>query len=286
MASAPGGRSPDDGAGSMVQAAWGTFRGATGPRQLDRDSPVPLWSQLVQDLDRRLNAGEFAETFPTELVLVESYGVSRYTVRQALASMAASGKITASRGHGRTATKPGSGVRHGALFSIYQAVKEAAEGLTNIVRTLEVRQDAQAAARLQLPPDTDILYLERVRFAGKNPLSYDQAFLPFADAKPLLDADFTSLSLYDALNRECGIRPDSGQERIQALTPSSEIQAMLDIPDGVGVFGIERLGFVDARPIEWRHSIVRGDRFDLYTRWSAHRGLVFDASSQPGDDTD
>jgi GntR family transcriptional regulator len=241
---------------------------------------MPLWSQLEQDLDRRLNAGEFSDSFPTELTLVDSYGVSRYTVRQALSSMAASGKISASRGHTRRATKPGKAARHGALFSIYQAVQDANEGLTNTVLALEVRKDPQASERLDLAEDADILYLERVRFAGSRPLSHDRAWLPMPDTAALLSVDFTQLSLYDALNRECGIRPDTGRERIQALSPSREARSLLDIPPGVGVFGIERIGFVGSRPIEWRRSIVRGDRFDLYTQWSAHRGLVFEAGPQ------
>ena len=53
-------------------------------RALDRSSPLPLWAQLLDDLRDRLDAGEFAESFPTDLELTTAYGVSRHTAREAV----------------------------------------------------------------------------------------------------------------------------------------------------------------------------------------------------------
>ncbi|HZE00288.1 MAG TPA: GntR family transcriptional regulator, partial [Pseudonocardiaceae bacterium] len=56
---------------------------------LDRTSPQPLWQQLQHALVARLAAGEFADQFVGELALVNEYGVSRHTVRQALRQLRA-----------------------------------------------------------------------------------------------------------------------------------------------------------------------------------------------------
>jgi GntR family transcriptional regulator len=37
----------------------------------------------------------------------------------------------------------------------------------------------------------------------------------------------------------------------------------------VVVFAIERLASDDHRALEWRHSVVRGDRYSFVARWSA-----------------
>ena len=69
-----------------------------GPSRLDRASPVPLWAQLHSDISRRLEAGEFAETFPAEMSLVAQYGVSRNTVREAMRRFRTDGVVVAARG--------------------------------------------------------------------------------------------------------------------------------------------------------------------------------------------
>ena len=38
----------------------------TSPRRPDRNSPLPLWAQVLDDLRRRLAAGEFADGFPAD----------------------------------------------------------------------------------------------------------------------------------------------------------------------------------------------------------------------------
>ena len=45
---------------------------------------MPLWAQLEGALKHRLDAGEFDERFPTDIELVDEYGVSRHTVREAI----------------------------------------------------------------------------------------------------------------------------------------------------------------------------------------------------------
>ena len=50
----------------------------------------------------------------------------------------------------------------------------------------------RAARRLQLPEDTELVYLERLRIAGGEPLALAHVWLPRDVAEALLDADFTT----------------------------------------------------------------------------------------------
>ena len=67
---------------------------------MDRASPMPLWAQVLSDLSDRLGAGEFDERFPTDQELVEAYGVSRQTVREAVRRLADDGLLARERGRG------------------------------------------------------------------------------------------------------------------------------------------------------------------------------------------
>lgn len=69
---------------------------------LDRSTPVPLWAQIADYLvaaigDHRLASGQ---SIGTEEELAQRFSVSRATIRKALATIAARGLITRSRGTG------------------------------------------------------------------------------------------------------------------------------------------------------------------------------------------
>jgi GntR family transcriptional regulator len=242
-------------------------------RVLDRSDPMPLWQQLLGQLIIRLNTGDFAEHFPGEHALVEEYQVSRQTVRQALRQLRADGVIVAERGRqSRVAPAPEIQQPLGALYSLFASVEAAGLTQHSIVRTLDVRADGVVADRLGLESSTPLVYLDRLRLAGDEPLALDRVWLPAEPAAVLLDVDFTHTSLYAELAVRAGIRLESGHEDVHAIVPTPAEQAQLHCPPRTAVFSINRLGCARGRPIEWRHTLVRGDRFGLTAEFTAHTG--------------
>lgn len=245
----------------------------TGARSLDRARHDPLWSQLLADLRRRLDAGEFADAFPGELALVGEYGVSRHTVREALRRLRDEGTVVAGRGRSPRLAEP-TEIRQplGALYSLFSSVEAAGLSQRSVVRTLEVRADGVIAARLGLEESTPLVFLERLRMAGTAPLAVDRVWLPHAIAAPLLDVDFTHTALYAELARACGITLTAGREDIRAVVPSEAERDLLAVGPDVAAFAIERLGLVGADAVEWRHTLVRGDRFTVTADFSTRGG--------------
>lgn len=241
-----------------------TMKAAT----LDRGSVVPLWTQLFNDISRRLDAGDFVAHFPGEHQLVAEYGVSRHTVREALRRLREAGVIESSRGRGTRVHVPQIEQPVGALYSLFRAVESLGLEQHSEVRALDVRIAPRAAHQLQLPADTEFIYLERLRFADGDPLALDHAWMPRGLAEPLLEADFTHGALYDELDRRVGVRLTGGREHIQAVVPTPALRQTLRIARTVAVFAIERRGCLNRKPVEWRESLVRGDRFSLAADWN------------------
>jgi GntR family transcriptional regulator len=242
-------------------------------RMLDRSGDQPLWRQLQHDLVRRMRAGEFENLFPGELVLVEDYQVSRHTVRQALSKLRADGLIVAERGRQpRVATAPEISQPMGALYSLFSSVEAAGLAQHSVVRALDVRADGVIANRLDLEASAPLVYLERLRFAGDEPLALDRVWLPASLTESLLSADFSHTSLYGELADRTGLRLDRGREDIRAVNPTPAERALLRCPADAAAFSINRLGHAQGRNIEWRHTVVRGDRFALAAEFSAHDG--------------
>jgi GntR family transcriptional regulator len=249
---------------------------------IDRSSPLPLWAQVLSHLRGRLQSGEIGEQFPTDEQLVAEYAVSRQTVREAVRRLADEGLLERTRGRG-TRVKT---FEHeaGTLGSLYEQVREQRASQRSVVLARDVVQDPRAARQLSLAPGADLVYIERLRFADDEPLAIDRAWLPLAVARQLLSVDLTDTGLYLELARVCGITDLHGSERIRPVIPSPTDRRTLTLPRGEAAFSIERTTRTGhAELVEWRHSLVRGDRYtisvDSHSARPGRAGLPWASSS-------
>ncbi len=234
----------------------------TGPRLLDRSSALPLWAQLEQDLRRRAEAGELAGDFPGELELAGGYGVSRNTVREAMRRLRADGTVVAERGRRPRLNLE---IRQplDSPYSLYDSIAAAGAGQRSEVRARAVAVDPEAATRLRLPPDEPLVHVERLRLADEEPLALDWIWLPHDVGVPLLRADLARHGFYEELEERTGIRLTGGSEHIRAVVPDLAERRLLGLARNAAAFAIERLGLAGDRPIEWRRTLIRGDRFSV-----------------------
>ena len=247
---------------------------------LDRTSRVPLWAQLESELERRLHEGEFDEgMFPTDLQLGEVYGVSRHTVREAIRHLNRTGILRRERGRGTVVDRAEFEQPLGALYSLYESIESSGVEQRSTVVELSRVVDAVAAERLGLDADAPLLYLERIRHAGPDPLAIDRAWLPFELAGVLLDSDFSHTALYDELERRCGVRPTQGWERIAPTNPSTTDRERLGMRRGEAAFFLERHSEHDGTPIEWRTTTIRGDRYRFVASWSIGAATALTAAT-------
>jgi GntR family transcriptional regulator len=245
---------------------------------------MPLWAQVLGDLRRRITRGEYQSRFPSDAELMAAYGVSRHTIREAVRRLQAEGIVERGQGRGtfvrpRLIEQP-----LGPLYSLFRSVQEQGFTQASVVRHLEERRDAMAASMLGMPPDEPLVYLERLRLADGDPVFLDCSWLPAAVGWPLLAVDFTHTALYRELHVRCGVQPDAGWERLLPAMPSREQRQLLGLRAGIPALSIERLAFAETAPVEWRHGLVRGDRFCYVSRWTRKQadGGFEPAAGSPG----
>lgn len=234
---------------------------------IDRSSPVPLWAQIRQDLRERALSGDIAGRFPTETELVRYYDVSRHTIREAIAHLESDGLLVRERGRAVALARPQIEQPLNTFYSLARSLRSQGLDERSDVLRKEVTQDLKASEVLQLAQDDTVVYVERLRFAGDEPLALDRSWLPEGLAAPLLSADLSTGSLYDTLAILCDLRVSGGWERIRPLNPSSEERELLQLPRKEAVFAIERVVMMSGRPLEWRLSKVRGDRYSFVANW-------------------
>lgn len=232
-------------------------------RPLDRGSPLPLWAQLLGRLRERLNRGEFAERFPTDLELMSEYDVSRQTVRDAVRRLADGGLIQRERGRGTTVRPRTFEQAAGTLESLFEYVEATGHEQTSATREARLCTDARVAAILGLPATEALVYFDRLRLVDREPLALDRSWLPARIAEPLLEVDLARTGIYVELVARCGVTLRSGSERLRPVVPSAPDRRALGLPANQAALSVSRLTRETGGAVEWRESLIRGDRWTI-----------------------
>ncbi|MDN5705342.1 MAG: GntR family transcriptional regulator [Yaniella sp.] len=227
----------------------------------------PLWAAVRDDLEIRIRAGEFSSgIFPGELELAKEYGVSRATIRAALDPLRRSGTISAQPGQASRVVHVAEEHAYGPVYSLFAAVRSAHMSQRSAIRSAEMSTSPQAAGHLDLEPMTELVHIVRTRYADEEPLAEDEVWLA-PEARGVLDMDLSNTALYESLQRRCGLTLTSGNETLHSINLNAEQSRALCCDPGAAAFYIERIGRIGDRAIEWRQTVIRGDRFSVSTTY-------------------
>lgn len=237
---------------------------------LDRASGVPLHAQLKSVLCEQIATGALPPRakLPSERELCRQYGVSRITVRRALAEMAQEGWVYSSVGKGTyvRAAKVDSELR--PLTGFTEEMRQ--KGLTVSSQVLEnvlVHADMFLAERLQVPRSSEVVKLRRLRVADGIPYAVQVAYLPHVLCPGILRFDFSQSSLFDILRTVYGLCLAKADMVIEAVLAQPEEASLLQLDGPAAVLVTEQTTYLDnGVPIEWVRSIFRGDCYKIRTR--------------------
>jgi GntR family transcriptional regulator len=226
---------------------------------------LPLYRRIEADLRERIRSGLLApgSQVETELELMDRYGVSRATVRQALGELVAEGLLEIRRGLGTFVTTPRFEHTIGGFYSFSREIER--HGLRPGTRVLGLAlesADDPVAAALGIEPGTRVVALRRLRLAGEEPLVVETSYLPAARFPGLELVDFGAARLYDTLTNAYGCRPTRARETFEPILLTPDEAELLDQRRGEPALRVERTAFdQDDAPIEFCRSTVRGDRY-------------------------
>src|SRR2546425_13001351 len=142
----------------------GARRGRTDA-VLDRESPVPLYYQLAQNMETAIRQGRLSSGshLENEIELARQLRVSRPTVRRAIALLANRGLVIRRHGIG-TLVVPVRVRRPVRLSSLYDDLQEAGQApSTRPLAHENLPAPAGGAGRPQLPPGARGLHFARPR---------------------------------------------------------------------------------------------------------------------------
>lgn len=226
--------------------------------KLDRHSPLPLYVQVRSRLLAMIMAWpDEREQFPTEAVLTEMFGVSRVTVRGALAELADSGYLVRQRGAGTRvrAQKIEEKLSLGRNLAKKWVSGDPMKIAVVSFGTLEA--PSNVAKALKLADKTPVLAIKRLRAMKVAPISIDWRYVPLAFAKGVTRTDART-GIFAALARNATlVRADM---EVEGYIANAEESELLHIPEGAVVLSHNFVAYDKAeRPIVFGRSVARAD---------------------------
>ncbi|MFE7777371.1 GntR family transcriptional regulator [Streptomyces sp. NPDC057445] len=142
---------------------------------------TPLYLKVAADLRTAITAGEYGSgaKLPAEDELARRYGVSRGTVRQALASLRADGLITSRRGTRRVVLGGPRLHSFGELRSFTRWARSLGEEPGGRVVALDrVTASEEEAEKLRLPEGAFVYRVRRLRTLSGSPVMVERTTYP------------------------------------------------------------------------------------------------------------
>lgn len=225
---------------------------------VDRRSPMPAWAQVERDLRAVIDQGlEAGLQLPTENDLAAMYGVSRITVRQALAALSDVGYVERRQGMGTFVADRPRLVQHdfGLMTPWRDRFRAAGEDAVSVhLADAEPEEEPYEVARELTPAEraADRLHLKRLHLVNGRPIGLTDSWLAgrAADAlrgRPLLEAS-VSKSLAAA-----GIATDHVEHFLEVRSVNAAETVLLET-------GIDSQVFVDWSIGRARGELIETDR--------------------------
>jgi GntR family transcriptional regulator len=249
------------------------------PPDLVRSSGATVHAQIEDWLAEAIGAGRIApgERIPAEQELAAWLGVSRMTLRHALASLARRGLVTRAVG------------RRGGTFVAERKLEQDRTSLTGFSEQLR-RHGMVAGARvlsaaerpagpaaqgaLELRDGDLVVEVRRVRLADGRPIAVEHSLFPSAVFPGLLRCRLDG-SLYELLETRYGQRPHRARESLEPVIAGVREAEALEVKEGAPLMQVERVAYArGGQPVEFARDLFRGDRTRIVMWTSELAGVL------------
>lgn len=237
--------------------------------RIDRNNPIPLHHQLREIVTRQIQEGTWAahQAIATEAELMERYGVSRSTVRQALAALVADGLLYRQQGKGTFVAPARIAQALDRLTGFAEVLLN--QGLHPQIQLLTVDwlpAGNEVAQELKIDAESQILFIERRIDVKGEPLFLDRSHLPTQVAE-LLSLDHLASKPVLQWLEEGGFPLIAARLNMTARLATAEEASVLHLQDGAPILLVRRLvEGSDAAPVLYSSVICRADRYQVEIR--------------------
>ena len=199
------------------------------------DRVLPKYYIIKNDIIKKINNNELAphQPLPSERELIDSYNVSRITVRRAIDELVKEGYVYKVSGKGSFVNKSTSKQNLNTVHSYTEEItNQGKKPSRKLLKTTVEKGSYEICKKLDLLENENIFVLERVYYADEKPLCLTKAYLPYNQFSNIECFDFAGNSLYNVLENFYNIKITRATQVIEAASSKDEISELLDVEDG------------------------------------------------------
>lgn len=235
------------------------------------------YQQIAQELREAIRRGTYpiGTLLPSEGDLAARYGVSRGTVRQAVAVLEQDGSVAVRQGARRVVLGevPTHSFAEMQSFSMWAVSRGHVPGAV-VLDARTVAADEAEAARLRLDTGEQVLRLRRVRTLDGEPVMVERSVFPGVLAEHILAMDLTTGSITEQLTA-LGFVHAHGDHLIDAVSATTEEARLLGVRRGSPLLRQRWLASSPTgRPLAWSEDSYRHDAVVISVRNSMAANTV------------
>lgn len=238
-------------------------------KKIDQESVIPLYHQLKEIIREHIQSGEWnpGDKIPSENQICEKYNISRNTAKKALEDLVQDGLLKRIQGKGTFVAKPVLEQSLTGFYSFSKVMQEKGMDPKDLIIDIETKPAGpKVAHRLQIAEEEQVIVLTRLRCANDEPIILESSYMPQTVIPELTREKLEKTSLYDYMEQEYGVFVSSAKEIFEPVLVRSDESRYLQVEVGSPALLLERVAYnTEHKPVEFCHSIVRGDRCRFYT---------------------
>jgi GntR family transcriptional regulator len=240
--------------------------------QLQPTTAIPLHVQLERAIKAQIASGHWKaeEMIPSERQLMQLANVSRGTVRQAIASLIRQGFLYRLHGKGTFVTKLTLEPQIQVIYSFSDQIKSM--GLHFKDRLLHrelIVSPPDLTELLEVPTDTRLIYLQRVRLLQGTPLMVNHSYIPYHLCPYLLTTEL-DVPLYQLLKKRFDLPVLQLTDLLECVIADETTAHHLDIREGDPLLYVTRTALTyNSLPIHVGRNFIRADMCRFRTNLSA-----------------
>lgn len=230
-----------------------------------------IYTRIYNELRQRIESGQLApgSRLETEMELRQRYGVSRETIRRALALLESDGYIIRKVSSGtfvraqKTQYAPSSYHESFTEQMLRQGKRPSSE-----IRSIEMLTELppQIGSALQLDAGEKVYCLKRVRRADDQPMAYEIAYIRQSLCPNLHTLLLDDSSLYQIYEEHYHLDMGLIELKIEAISADPQLQKLLNLKGPVAMLKMTSLmHLTDATPLYYVICYHVGEKYEYTT---------------------
>lgn len=229
---------------------------------IDRRNPIPLYIQLKEEILDKIKSEVWEEEsqIPTEKSLMETYGLSRATVRKAVSILVNEGYLYKKKGIGTFVARKQPSLGFEPLISLTYSLEARGIQARNVVKEKRtINPDKELLTRLKWKKKDACFYLKRLRFVKDIPLAIERSY--FSKKIEFEKKYNLTGSLAKIMLEDLKITIKKVEQIITPRMPTIEEQRELRIAKDKIILNLERWIYIESEedPFYYLEFIIPGD---------------------------